>query len=60
MDTVTNTEGRPAPWNNGKLLVQKPPLKLREIGLSGFGATGQTCPRARVVQPRYRQQVRRL
>src|SRR4029434_7597074 len=31
MDTVTNTAGRAAPWNKGKLLGQKPPLKLKEI-----------------------------
>ena len=31
MDTVTNTNGRVTPWNKGKLLGQKPPLKLKEI-----------------------------
>ena len=31
MDTATNTVGRFAPWNKGKLLGQKPPLKLKEI-----------------------------
>src|SRR4029453_4313669 len=31
MDTKVETEGRAAPWNKGKLLVQKPPLKLKEI-----------------------------
>jgi integrase len=31
MDTVTNTAGRAAPWNKGKLLGQKPPLKLKDI-----------------------------
>ncbi len=31
MDTATNTAGRVTPWNKGKLLGQKPPLKLREI-----------------------------
>jgi integrase len=31
MDSSTNAEGRAAPWNKGKLLGQKPPLKLREI-----------------------------
>jgi hypothetical protein len=31
MDTVTNTAGRVTPWNKGKLLGQKPPLKLNEI-----------------------------
>ena len=31
MDTVTKTAGRVTPWNKGKLLGQKPPLKLKEI-----------------------------
>jgi integrase len=31
MDTVTKTEGRVIPWNKGKLVDQKPPLKLKEI-----------------------------
>jgi site-specific recombinase XerC len=31
MDTNANTKGRVAPWNKGKLLGQKPPLKLKEI-----------------------------
>src|SRR5205823_12218307 len=31
MDTVAKTEGRPIPWKKGKLLGQKPPLKLKEI-----------------------------
>ena len=31
MDTATKTEGRAVPWNKGKLLGQKPPLKLKEI-----------------------------
>ena len=31
MDTATKTEGRAVPWNKGKLLGQKPPLKLKEL-----------------------------
>jgi len=31
MGTATNTAGRVTPWNKGKLLGQKPPLKLKEI-----------------------------
>ena len=31
MDTATNTVWRVTPWNKGKLLGQKPPLKLKEI-----------------------------
>ncbi len=31
MDIATRTKGRVTPWNKGKLLGQKPPLKLKEI-----------------------------
>ena len=31
MDAVTNAAGHATPWNKGKLLGQKPPLKLKEI-----------------------------
>ena len=31
MDAVKNAGGHAAPWNKGKLLGQKPPLKLKEI-----------------------------
>jgi integrase len=31
MDTAKNAVGHIAPWNRGKLLGQKPPLKLKEI-----------------------------
>ena len=31
MDPATKYEGRAIPWNKGKLLGQKPPLKLKEI-----------------------------
>ena len=31
MDTATKTTERVTPWNKGKLLGQKPPLKLKEI-----------------------------
>ena len=31
MDTETKSEGRAVAWNKGKLLGQKPPLKLRAI-----------------------------
>ena len=31
MDTVTKSRERAAPWNKGKLLGQKPPLKLKDI-----------------------------
>ena len=29
MDTKSNTHGRAAPWNKGKLLGQKPSLKFK-------------------------------
>ena len=31
MDTDARTKGCVTPWNKGKLLGQKPPLKLKEI-----------------------------
>ena len=31
MDTATTNVGRAIPWNKGKLLGQKPPMKLKEI-----------------------------
>jgi integrase len=31
MDTATTTSGRVTPWNKGRLLGQKPSLKLKEI-----------------------------
>ena len=31
MDIATTLVWRPPPWNKGKLLGQKPPLKLKEI-----------------------------
>ena len=31
METSTKNTGRVTPWNKGKLLGQKPPLKLKEI-----------------------------
>jgi hypothetical protein len=31
MDMARTTNGRVTPWNKGKLLFQKPPLKLKEI-----------------------------
>src|SRR5207342_725193 len=31
MDTATTNAVRAAPWNNGKLVGEKPPLKLKEI-----------------------------
>ena len=31
METTSATNGHVIPWNKGKLLGQKPPLKLKEI-----------------------------
>ena len=40
MHAATNTapkaDRRVVPWNKGKLIGQKPPLKMKEIWLSGF------------------------
>ena len=33
-NTVPRADGRAVPWNKGKLLGQKPPLKLKEIWAS--------------------------
>ena len=30
-NTPSKSDGRAVPWNKGKLLGQKPPLKLKEI-----------------------------
>ena len=30
-NTASKSDGRVAPWKKGKLLGQKPPLKLKEI-----------------------------
>ena len=30
-NTVPKANGRAVPWNKGKLIGQKPPLKLKEI-----------------------------
>jgi integrase len=32
MDTATTIAGRSIPWNKGKLLGQKPPLRLKDLG----------------------------
>ena len=61
MDTVTKTEGRAIPWNKGKLLGQKPPLKLKEIWAIRIRLQlDSSIPRTRVIQPRHRQQVARV
>ena len=40
MHAATNTapkaDGRVVPWNKGKLIGERPPLKLKDIGSSGF------------------------
>ena len=36
MDPTTQTSGRAIPWNKGKRLGQKPPLKLKEIWAIGI------------------------
>jgi hypothetical protein len=41
MDNTTKTDGHAIPWNKGKLLGQKPPLKLKED--LGFPDSTATC-----------------
>jgi len=61
MDTATRTAGRAIPWNKGKLLGQKPPLKLKEIWAIRIRLQlDPGIPGTRVVQPRYRQQAPRV
>lgn len=46
MDTATTIAGRAIAWNKGKLLGQKPPLKLKEIWAFRISAaTGSSRPR---------------
>ena len=61
MDTAIKPGGRVAPWNRGKLLGQKPPLKLKDIWAVRIRL--QLAGRIRelaLVQPRDRQQIARL
>ena len=54
-------KGVRAPWNKGKLLGQKPPLKLKEIWAIRIRLQlAKRSPGTRAVQPRHRQQVARL
>ena len=48
-------ERRRPPWNRGRLLGQKPPLKLREVWAIRIHL--QIAERPRDVQPRHRQQA---
>ena len=45
MDTDAKTQGRVAPWNKGKLLGQKPPLKLKVLC---SGVKGTMAPNNRL------------
>jgi hypothetical protein len=50
METASTTEKRVIPWNKGKLLGQKPPLKLKEIWAIRISiATGSSSPGTRAV-----------
>jgi hypothetical protein len=40
---ATNRKSRGAPWNKGKIVVQKAPLKLREIDLRDFALDGSSA-----------------
>lgn len=54
MDITTTTAGRAAPWNEGKLLGQKPPLKLKESWAIRIRLQlGSSNPGTRAVQPRH-------
>ena len=58
MDTATTTYSRFTPWNKGKLLGQKPPLKLKDIWAIRIRLEfGSSNSGTRAVQPRYRQQA---
>ncbi len=45
------------PWNKGRLIGPKPPLKLRDLGDSDSTATGQARQRPCPFQPLHRQQA---
>jgi hypothetical protein len=61
METATQAGDRAMPWNKGKLLGQKPPLKLKEIWAIRIRLQlDQRMRETRVIQSRYRQQVTRL
>ena len=61
MDTDTKSRERAAPWNKGKLIGQKPPLKLKEIWAIRIRLQlDHRVARTRAVQPRHRQQVARV
>jgi len=61
MDAVTKTEGHVVPWNKGKLLGQKPPLKLKErSGLSEFGSSWTIERASSHCSTRHRQQRARV
>ena len=60
-NTASKAKGRVVPWNKGKLIGQKPPLKLKEIWAIRIRlANGLSQPGTRVVQPRHRQQAARV
>ena len=60
MDTATKTERRATPWNEGKLLAQKPPEAEGDLGHPDSTAAGTSSPGTRAVQPCDRQQVARV
>jgi len=60
MDTATTTTGRVIPWNKGKLLGQKPPLKLKEIWAIRIRLQLDHRTRELALFTRHRQQVARL
>ena len=59
-DSAMAVAYHPTPWNKGKLIGQKPPLKLREIWALRTRLEMGGDQRTRPVQPRDRQQAQGL
>ena len=58
IDTATKPEGRAVPWNKGKLLGQKPPLKLKgDLGHPDVVQGSRVAPRAIVMQKKTQRPV---
>jgi hypothetical protein len=51
METITETTCRRTAWNKGKLIGQKSPLKLKDLGNQDSAATRMSNARIGAVQP---------
>ena len=60
VNALAVVDERVAPWNKGKLIGQKPPLKLKEIWAIRIRLQLDHRAGTRVVQSRHRQQVARV